>query len=289
MKKILLTFLALTFLAPTFLAPTFQFNSAVSANDDHHPIVPGFERFVEIEEVTDIERGNLLLNELNCMSCHESKSQWSVDAKQAPILTEVGTRVVPEHFESFLLDPHGTKPGTTMPDVLSGKPEAERKAIAESIAHFLASTGKAIRQTSGSEFVSQGEILFHKIGCVACHDPQNEDVTIATSIPLGDLGKKYTLSGLTKFVQNPLHVRPSGRMPQFSLTGQEAQMIATYLLRDTIVESKINFAYYEGTWEKLPNFEQLKPVKTGTASGFDVTAGLKRDNFGMVFTGYWTF
>lgn len=275
------------FAAYLFLSFALVSQSGLALENDGHPVVPGFERFANVETISDAERGMLLLNELNCMSCHQSDSSWSVLPKQAPILTDVGSRILPQYFESFLLDPQAIKPGTTMPKVLSGKPEAEQKKIAESIAHFLASTGQAIKQNSRASFVREGDRLFHSIGCVACHDPQNADVKIATSIPLGELENKFTLPALTEFIKNPLPVRPSGRMPQFNLAGNEAQSIAAYLLRDAVVESKINFACYEGNWDKLPDFSKLKPVSTGIADGFDMNVSPKNDHFGIVYTGYW--
>ncbi len=259
----------------------------LSPADDHHPIIPGFERFAEVEETTDIERGMLLLNELNCMACHETKSTWAIEPKQAPILTEVGSRVLPEYFGSFIADPHGVKPGTSMPDVLAGKSPNEKKIISESIGQFLASTGRSAKQKSNISLITQGEKLFHSIGCVACHDPLNEEIHLSTSVPLGDLETKYTLPGLQKFISDPLHIRPSGRMPQFNLANKEAQAIASYLLRKVVVDSKINFAYYEGAWEQLPDFDQLKPTSTGTAAGFEMQVGPRKDRFGIVFSGYW--
>jgi cytochrome c553 len=270
-----------------FSAISFLALSVVAENNEDHPVVPGFERFAEVDTISNVERGNLLINELNCASCHEAESSWSVKPKQAPILTGVGGRILPEYFESYLLNPQHVKPGTTMPNVLAGKSEVDKKTIAESLAHFLASTGTVAKQNSNSKSVSQGEQLFHSVGCVACHNPQNEDVKIATSIPLGSLENKYTLSSLAEYIKNPLHTRPSGRMPQFNLTDTEAQNVAAYLIRDAVVESKINFAYYEGKWEKLPDFKQLNPVSKGITSGFDVQLGKAKDHFGIVFTGFW--
>ena len=255
--------------------------------DDHHPIVPGFERFSNTEAIEDVERGMLLLNELNCNSCHKSNSTWSVHPKQAPILTNVGDRVLPQYFESFLLDPHGTKPGTTMPDVLVGKTEAEKKSIAESISHFLASTGDPTQQLTSSADTLAGEELFHSIGCVACHDPQNKDVSIGTSIPFGKLETKYKLTGLTKFIQDPTHVRPSGRMPKFNLTDNEARDIALYLLRDVVVNSKINASYYHGRWETLPDFEKAEKISTTIVNRFTTQGWKRHTHFGLVYTGFW--
>lgn len=271
----------------TFIVLGFAMTGELSADSESRPIVSGFERFAQVDEISNAERGLLLLNELNCTSCHAGRLSWTVPPKQAPRLTDVGSRVLPEHLESFLLQPRASKPGTTMPDVLAGRPAQEKQKIAESLAHFLASTGKSVKQSSSATFVMEGEKLFHSIGCVACHDPQNEDTTIASSVPLGSLATKYSLPGLTNFIKDPLHVRPSGRMPQFNLSESEAQRISAYLLRDAVVDSKINFAYYEGSWEKLPNFAQLKPASTGTASGFEMGVGPRNNNYGIVFTGYW--
>jgi len=276
-----------TFFLSIFSAISFLTLPALAEDNEKHPLVPGLERFIDVETITNVERGNLLINELNCASCHEAKSNWSVQPKQAPVLSEVGGRILPEYFQSYLLNPQHVKPGTTMPNVLAGKSEFEQQLIAESLAHFLASTGTVTQQNSNSKSVSQGEQLFHSVGCVACHNPQNEDVKIATSVPLGSLENKYSLSSLTEFIKNPMHARPSGRMPQFNLSNSEAQNIAAYLIRDAVVESKINFAYYEGKWENLPDFDQLKPASKGTTSGFDVQLGKAKDHFGIVFTGFW--
>ena len=266
----------------------FVFGNTNAFADDHAPIVPGYQRFAEVEEFTQAQHGMLLLNELNCTSCHQGESSWALNPKQAPILTSVGERVLPEYFASFISDPHAIKPGTTMPNVLDGKTDAEKSEIAEAIGHFLASTGKANKQGVSAAAIRSGKTLFHTIGCVACHDPQNADNHIETSIPLGDLGEKYTVPGLVSFLKNPLHSRPSGRMPQFNLASGEAQKIAAYLIRDVAIESKTNFAYYEGNWEQIPDFDQLKPQKIGISNGFELSIGDKRDGYGIVFTGYWT-
>ena len=265
----------------------FGFGSEGLFADDHAPVVPGYQRFAEVEEFTQAQHGMLLLNELNCLACHQGESSWAMKPKQAPILTDVGDRVLPEYFASFIRDPHAAKPGTTMPNLLVGKSDAEKSEIAETIGHFLASTGTTDKQGVSAAAIKKGETLFHTIGCVACHDPQKEDAHIETSIPLGDLGAKYTVPGLVSFLKNPLHVRPSGRMPQFNLAAGEAQRIAAYLLRDAVVESKTSFAYYEGNWERIPNFDQLEPKSIGIANGFELLVGDKNDGFGIVFTGYW--
>ena len=48
----------------------------------------------------------------------------------------------------------------------------------------------------------------------------------------------------------------------------------------------LQYSYYEGTWDKLPDFDQLKAISTGVATDFWVSDyALREDHFGMVFTG----
>ena len=50
---------------------------------------------------------------------------------------------------------------------------------------------------------------------------------------------------------------------------------------------KFRYRVYNGSWSNLPDFEKLKPVKTGEAkSGIaDTNFSKKRDNFGLVIEG----
>ena len=50
----------------------------------------------------------------------------------------------------------------------------------------------------------------------------------------------------------------------------------------------LQYSYYEGNWDRLPDFSKLKPVKEGLASDFEAVSkvNLREDNFAMVFKGY---
>ncbi len=49
----------------------------------------------------------------------------------------------------------------------------------------------------------------------------------------------------------------------------------------------LNYAYYEGNWQKLPEFENLKPLKKGTTFRLSPKPlSLREDGWGLVFTGY---
>ena len=48
----------------------------------------------------------------------------------------------------------------------------------------------------------------------------------------------------------------------------------------------LKYQYYEGTWNELPDFDQLKALSSGIAQDFWVSDyTLREDHFGMVFTG----
>ncbi|HYG33345.1 MAG TPA: hypothetical protein VEC99_01090, partial [Clostridia bacterium] len=48
----------------------------------------------------------------------------------------------------------------------------------------------------------------------------------------------------------------------------------------------LEYRAYEGTWENLPDFEQLTPVQQGAVAGFDLNVRTRTNNVGLVFTGF---
>lgn len=49
----------------------------------------------------------------------------------------------------------------------------------------------------------------------------------------------------------------------------------------------LKYSYYEGSWEKLPDFKNLKPIRTGVAdSAFNLNGFPKKTNFACLFEGY---
>ena len=87
---------------------------------------------------------------------------------------------------------------------------------------------------------------------------------------------KTTVDKLAAFLRDPLHVRPSGRMPSLNLNAGEANMIAAYLLREQLSDKDggygagLDYAYYEGNFPKVPVFDDLKPKVEGDAKGFNL-------------------
>jgi mono/diheme cytochrome c family protein len=249
-----------------------------------HPIVPGFERFPD-----NPAGGPLLLGELNCVSCHAADGQAK---KQAPVLDAVGTRARISYLKKFLADPQAVKPGTTMPSLFAGDPARDAKV--EALVHFLATTGTARQTRPDLKAVIRGKDTYAKIGCAACHGSReiNGDPgkTFTFAVPLGDLKEKYTIPSLAAFLANPLQVRPSGRMPHL-LKANEAQDVAHYLLQMAKVngmpsgKGTAKYAYYEGEWDKLPDFDKLKPKATGTGIAFELAYAKRGSNYAMRFEG----
>jgi mono/diheme cytochrome c family protein len=286
-----LPFLLLT-LPFVFVPPCL--NAAEKTNADGHPIVPGFERFYTDATADAAKGGRLLLGELNCTSCHkpEAGPESALLRKQAPILDSVGGRVRRSYLRKFLRDPKAIKPGTTMPNLFAAVPEAERSEKIEALVHFLASTGSLKQGWLDRKAVPLGKQFYHQVGCVACHgsrdDKGNAAKLLPTSVPLGDLRSKYALASLTAFLENPHAVRPSGRMPGI-LNKAEVKSVAHYLLQEqSLAEAPINmtYAYYEGTWDKLPDFADLKPIATGKAPAFDLSVARRPGDFALRYEGF---
>lgn len=50
--------------------------------------------------------------------------------------------------------------------------------------------------------------------------------------------------------------------------------------------SGLKYAYYEGNWNRLPDFSNLSAKKTGTVSNFSLSARSKNEYYGFTFKGY---
>ena len=212
-------------------------------SDSVAAVVAGYEHLRASAAVSETALGEVLLGELNCLSCHTVSDASRngiadrITTKPAPDLSTIGRRATPGWLLSFLSDPHGQKPGTTMPDLLHDFPAAERAAIAERLVHFLVDQGGAMPSPSFEPFrfsatVERGRALFHSIGCVACHAGEGETSAPAIpDVPLPDLTAKTSVAALAEFLLDPMRVRHGGRMPSLYLTKAEAQDVAVYLLR----------------------------------------------------------
>jgi len=233
------------------------------------PVFPGLTSSQLAPEL----KGQILLEELNCAACHPGGGSLAARSKSAPRLAEVGSRVNPLYLEAFLTDPHGIKPGTSMPDVLASLSREEKGQVANSLTHFLLSLKESEFSLQPPDAVAaeHGRRLFHSRGCAACHSPRDAEgaeLLPHTSAPLGALEGKYSFKSLVEFLRNPHASRPSGRMPDLRLQGTDLERIAHYLLQRTRVPGTLAYTLYRGqVWEGLSS-DEVKPERAGQVKDF---------------------
>ena len=222
-------------------------------------MVAGFERFAPSPD-TRVSPGLLLYNELKCAACHGPVSplQAAFPPHAAPILDNAGMRLRLDYLQAFIAAPQATKPGTTMPDLLAGLDPAARAEASEALAHYLASLGGPMPESAmqiTEADLEAGATLFHSVGCVACHVPKRpaqsngpeeifwEDGGVETpkievpSVPLPDLAAKTTPEALAAFLLDPAAIRPGARMPNMTLSEEEARHIALWLTQSDSASS----------------------------------------------------
>ena len=236
------------------------------------PFVAGFDRFVRSRDIDQQTGGRLLLGELSCTACHASAIK-RLAPKKGPSLEAAGHRLQRRWLARFLEKPHTVKPGTTMPDLLRGLAPKKKHLVIEALVAFLMEQRgpfPALVSTATKPIApqfwrkgdsSRGRRIYHRVGCVACHEPDSDYPVIAQppstlekllsqlspeelrelgleaaarpvrSIPHGALAEKYTPKSLSFFLLRPETVRPAGRMPDMKLDTAEAADLAAYLLR----------------------------------------------------------
>jgi mono/diheme cytochrome c family protein len=265
-----------------------------ASREDARPKISSLERYQPgNKELSQASAGLILLGELNCASCHSVGDEWKdfINTKQAPVLTDVGSRINHDYFQSFLENNHSIKPGTTMPEVLHQVPEQERSQAIAALSEFMKSTG--IVQHSGMDqfAIKRGEKLFHEVGCAVCHGSSTRSpmtATLNTSVPLGKPELKYSVASLTEFLKNPHDVRPSGRMPALMLKDQDARDVASYLMQNVdpkYVRSSALYEVYFGGFDTLPDFTKLKPDSKGECTAFDLAVASRADQFAVRYIG----
>lgn len=230
---------------------------------------------VEAGQLDPQLKGQILVEELNCAACHPGDASLAARSRKSPRLAAVGSRVNPAYLSSFIADPHATKPGTPMPDVLSSLEAGERTQVATALTHFLLSLGKNEFAPAAPDAVAagQGKVLFHSRGCAACHTPRDDhaaELPVTNSVPLGPLDRKYCFTSLVDFLKKPHATRPSGRMPDLRLQDRDVECIAHFLLQDTRVPGHLAYTLYSGDiWEGLGS-EKVQAERAGLVGDFNL-------------------
>ncbi len=254
------------------------------------PIVPGFERFVATESTSLADAGDILMNSLACIACHKAEETLA-PPQQGPDLTELAGRVRADAIVAMIAAPHAAKSGTTMPDPWPGLDATTRKQNADKIASYLMlrGRGKIADRVVSQSLADRGKVLYHNIGCVACHgvlDSDSEKTPLATTVPLGQTHSKYTVPSLIDFLQRCTTIRGGLRMPTMVGTPDEVAAVAAYLTRQTSVgehDATFSRKIYRGKWDSLPNFATLEPVSSDEVDGLRIADLNPKNNFAAVF------
>ena len=201
--------------------------------------VPGDVSLQGKHSLSQVQAGEVLINELRCAACHRGAPTGNLPERTAPDLTQAGSRISHDFLKRFLESPASAHPGTAMPDVLGTRPENERRDIAEALAHFLVAQAESARKPSPPAIsstepaeASHGKTLFHSVGCVACHgakdlaaeggesastkpgenntededeDEANDEAApgrsfAAVAVPIGHAAAKYSTQSLHQFL-----------------------------------------------------------------------------------------
>jgi mono/diheme cytochrome c family protein len=213
----------------------------LQAEPINHAYVFNFDQFYLDQDPDEhvVNGGFLLLAELNCTACHAAPEAWQerLKAKPGPDLAGVGSRLDADTLWLMIRSPQHRKKGTQMPGLFAGE-EGDEEKVEALVEYLSANKWDAPQMPAGD--VERGKELYHKVGCVACHEPALDvrppkvpaDAEVEKpgngSVPIA-LADAYDVNALALFLHDPLSMRPAGRMPDMRLSKQEAADIAAYL------------------------------------------------------------
>lgn len=234
----------------------------------NYPFVVGFERFHSSLDNDDYlaEGGFILLDELNCVGCHEPPRalEDQLTGTVATDLTGTATRLSHVDLEIMIRNPRFVKKDTTMPSLFAG-PDRDMEEV-EALKHYLSTLTYDVPDYPTGD-IERGRAFYHAVGCVACHAPEvgyrppgipenaEIEMTGLPSVPM-NLADLYDLDSLAHFLLHPRGHRPSGQMPDFKLSEQEAFDLAAYLKAgpDLILPTNLTEALND------PNEFQINPA-----------------------------
>jgi mono/diheme cytochrome c family protein len=202
-------------------ADYFAFESVPPSALLHKSAPSDAQRSVQIEE------GQRLVEELNCVACHHSVSK-AISPRPALDLTTSGTRLHAPWIARWLKDPRAFRPTAAMPTMPLS--DSDRRDVAAYLGTLKDPNNKVKEQPQPSR-AEAGKELFSTIGCASCHK----------DVPLGAIGSKWLTGQLAEYLVNPLGVDRSGRMPSMLLGKDDALAIAEYLVqtKDAAYEEKL--------------------------------------------------
>jgi mono/diheme cytochrome c family protein len=203
----------------------------------------------ELKPSQAVRAGRDLFAEARCVKCHTSPAGMPELAMDAPAFDGIGSRRNFEWMARWIEYPHAKRefvtndlPGNPvsviwhedihgkmtrpMPKLFWGK---EATAKAEAAAAYLASLKSAPAQVPTKGEVEDGKTLFEKLHCGACHESPEHGRTAPHQISLKHVNAKFPPGALSDFLRQPERHFAWIRMPNFNLSGKEADNLAEFL------------------------------------------------------------
>lgn len=192
-----------------------------------------------------IRHGRDVFAQQQCIQCHAEASGFGKDgmpelATTSPSLIDVGRRLNADWMAHWIQNPVALRPQARMPRLLPDHDVASAMKAGRTDAWDMAaylttlSTADVGAGAPDVALAKEGGNLFATLGCASCHvrPASGAPVDGDSRLPLRDVAWKFKPGALVGFLKEPGKDYPWTRMPDFNLTDEEAESLASFLLAD---------------------------------------------------------
>jgi len=170
-------------------------------------------------------KGELIVNDSNCLTCHTLKGQDKV-LKNAPPLTKIASKVNESWLANWVENPRYYLVKSKMPTALLEK--SEILAISAYILNSSDSNYGAKKNILPKpEFIKAGKKIFDKNNCLSCHSIKGKGGTLAPD--LSRVASKINSTWMFNWIKKPKEYNPITIMPQFEFSDKEIISLVSYL------------------------------------------------------------
>jgi mono/diheme cytochrome c family protein len=182
----------------------------------HQPELPA------LPYASAIAHGQQLFESMGCPGCHLVEG-YEHQAKVAPDLRRVASKVEPSWLVAWIKEPKAQWPATKMPNFRFSWEESE------AVAAYLLSSSTPYNgpKYPGNGAADAGKQLVEGLGCLGCHQISGTGNAFAPD--LSRVGGKVQADWLFAWVKNPQDYLPRTKMPNLRLSDEEAAHITAYL------------------------------------------------------------
>jgi mono/diheme cytochrome c family protein/outer membrane murein-binding lipoprotein Lpp len=183
----------------------------------HQPELPA------LQFSSAVAHGQKLFETMGCPGCHLAQG-YEQQAKVAPDLRRVASKVEPSWLVAWIKEPKAYWPATKMPNFRLSWEESEAAAA------YLLSSSMPYNGPPypGNGDVAAGKKLVEEVGCLGCHQINGTGNAFAPD--LSQVAGKVKADWLFAWVKNPQEYLPHTKMPNLRLSDEEAAHITAYLM-----------------------------------------------------------